>query len=40
LFEASAETIRLGSRVANTRMELHDAEGRLVSTAAAAYIVS
>lgn len=39
-FEASAETIRLGSRVATTRMEMHDAEGRLVAAAAAAYIVS
>lgn len=39
-FDASAETMRLGSRVAGTRMELHDAEGRLVAAGAAAYIVS
>jgi uncharacterized protein (TIGR00369 family) len=39
-FDASAETIRLGSRVASTRMELHDADGRLVASGAAAYIVS
>jgi uncharacterized protein (TIGR00369 family) len=39
-FIAAAEVIRLGSRVASTRMELHDSEGRLVSTGAAAYIVS
>ncbi|MFN3564971.1 MAG: thioesterase family protein [Burkholderiaceae bacterium] len=39
-FVASAATIRLGSRVATTRMELHDSADRLVSTAAAAYIIS
>ncbi|MCX8003755.1 MAG: thioesterase family protein, partial [Burkholderiaceae bacterium] len=39
-FDASAETIRLGSRVASTRMDMHDAEGRLVAAGAAAYIVS
>lgn len=39
-FVAGAETIRLGSRVATTRMEMHDSENRLVAAAAAAYIVS
>jgi uncharacterized protein (TIGR00369 family) len=39
-FVASAETIRLGSRVATTRMEMQDSEQRVVSVAAAAYIVS
>lgn len=39
-FELRAEVLRLGSRVASTRMEFLDAEGKLLSTAAAAYIVS
>ncbi len=39
-FRASAEVLRLGSRVASTRMEFFDAQGRLLSTGAAAYIVS
>ena len=39
-FTASAEVLRLGSRVASTRMEFFDAQGRLLSTGAAAYIVS
>jgi uncharacterized protein (TIGR00369 family) len=39
-FVATAQAIRLGSRVATTRMELHDSEGRLVSTGTAAYMVS
>lgn len=39
-FVATASTIRLGSRVATTRMELHDSEERLVSAGTAAYIVS
>jgi uncharacterized protein (TIGR00369 family) len=39
-FTASAQAIRLGSRVATTRMELHDSEERLVSTGTAAYMVS
>ena len=39
-FELRAEVLRLGSRVATTRMEFLDADGRLLSTAAAAYIVS
>jgi len=39
-FVASAQTIRLGSRVATTRMELYDSEQRLVSAGAGTYIVS
>ena len=39
-FELSAEVIRLGSRVASTRMEFRGADGKLLSTGAAAYIVS
>ena len=39
-FELRAEVLRLGSRVASTRMEFLGADGSLFSTAAAAYIVS
>ena len=39
-FSACAEVMRLGSRVASTRMEFFDAQGRLLSTGSAAYIVS
>jgi uncharacterized protein (TIGR00369 family) len=39
-FELRAEVLRLGSRVASTRMEMVDAEGKLLSTGAGAYIVS
>ena len=39
-FELRAEVLRLGSRVATTRMEFLNADGKLLSTAAAAYIVS
>ena len=39
-FTARAEVMRLGSRVASTRMEFLDAEQRLLSTGAGAYIVS
>ena len=39
-FELRAEVLRLGSRVASTRMEFFGADGKLFSTAAAAYIVS
>jgi uncharacterized protein (TIGR00369 family) len=39
-FIVSAQPIRLGSRVATTRMELHDSEGHLVSAGTATYIVS
>ena len=39
-FELRAEVIRLGSRVASTRMEFLGAEGKLLSSGAAAYIIS
>ena len=39
-FELRAEVLRLGSRVASTRMEFLGPDGKLFSTAAAAYIVS
>ena len=39
-FDARAEVLRLGSRVASTRMEFRGADGKLLSTGAAAYIVS
>jgi uncharacterized protein (TIGR00369 family) len=39
-FEARAQVLRLGSRVASTRMEFLDAKGQLLSTGAGAYIVS
>ena len=39
-FELRAEVLRLGSRVASTRMEFLGAEGRLLSTGAGAYIIS
>jgi uncharacterized protein (TIGR00369 family) len=39
-FELRAEVMRLGSRVASTRMEFYGADGKLMSTASGAYIVS
>ena len=39
-FELRANVLRLGSRVASTRMEFYGADGTLLSTGAAAYIVS
>ncbi len=39
-FELHAEVLRLGSRVATTRMEFRGADGKLFSTGAGAYIVS
>ena len=39
-FELRAEVMRLGSRVASTRMEFLGANGELMSTGTAAYIVS
>jgi uncharacterized protein (TIGR00369 family) len=39
-FELRAEVMRLGSRVASTRMEFLGADGRLLSSGAGAYIVS
>ena len=39
-FELRAEVMRLGSRVASTRMEFLAADGKLLSSGAGAYIVS
>jgi uncharacterized protein (TIGR00369 family) len=39
-FGLRAEVMRLGSRVASTRMEFVAADGKLLSTGSAAYIVS
>ncbi|MBN9369877.1 thioesterase family protein [Hydrogenophaga sp. YM1] len=39
-FRIGAETLRLGSRVASTRMEFHGADGTLLAVGSAAYIVS
>jgi acyl-coenzyme A thioesterase PaaI-like protein len=39
-FLLHAEVLRLGSRVATTRMEFADGEGKLLSSGSAAYIVS
>ena len=39
-FIASAEITRLGGRVGSTQMRLHNDDGLLIATAAAAYIVS
>jgi acyl-coenzyme A thioesterase PaaI-like protein len=39
-FEMRAEVLRLGSRVASTRMEFLGTDGKLLSTGAGAYIVS
>lgn len=39
-FEMWAEAMRIGSRVASTRMEFHAVDGTLLSTGTAAYIVS
>ena len=39
-FDMWAEVMRIGSRVASTRMEFHAADGTLLSTGTAAYIVS
>lgn len=39
-FLLEAEVLRLGSRVASTRMEFRSAEGKLLSTGAGAYIIS
>ena len=40
VFELRAEVLRLGSRVASTRMEFLGADGKLLSVGAAVYIVS
>ena len=39
-FELHAEVLRLGSRVASTRMEFRGADGKLLATGAGAYIIS
>ncbi len=39
-FELSGEALRVGSRVASTRMAFCDAAGELLATGSAAYIVS
>lgn len=39
-FNLQAEVLRLGSRVANTRMEFFGADGKLLAVGTAAYIVS
>lgn len=39
-FELSAEVLRLGSRVASTRMEFRGPDGKLLSAGSGAYIVS
>jgi uncharacterized protein (TIGR00369 family) len=39
-FDMQAEVLRLGSRVASTRMEFFGADGKLLAVGAAAYIVS
>ena len=39
-FELQAEVMRLGSRVASTRMEFYGADGKLMSAGSAAYIIS
>ena len=39
-FDLRAEVMRLGSRVASTRMEFMGADGKLLSTGAAAYIIA
>lgn len=39
-FDLEAEVLRLGSRVASTRMAFRGADGKLLATGAGAYIVS
>lgn len=39
-FDLSAEVLRLGSRVASTRMAFHGANGKLLAAGSAAYIVT
>lgn len=39
-FELEAEVLRLGSRVASTRMEFRGADGKLLAAGAGAYIIS
>ncbi len=39
-FELQAEVLRLGSRVANTRMAFHATDGKLLAVGSAAYILA
>ena len=39
-FELNAEVLRLGSRVASTRMEFRSADDKLLAVGSGAYIVS
>lgn len=39
-FELHAQVLRLGSRVASTRMEFYGADGKLMSSGAGAYMIS
>ena len=39
-FEVRAQVLRLGSRVASTRMEFFGADGKLLSSGAGAYIIA
>lgn len=39
-FEATAKVTRLGGRIGSTQMALHNDEGELIATAAAAFVVS
>ena len=39
-FELEAEVLRLGSRVANARMEFQARDGKLLSVGAGAYIIA
>lgn len=39
-FEIHAEVLRLGSRVASTRMEFTDSDGKLLAAGSGAYIIS
>jgi acyl-coenzyme A thioesterase PaaI-like protein len=39
-FELHAQVLRLGSRVASTRMEFYGADGKLMSVGAGAYMIS
>jgi uncharacterized protein (TIGR00369 family) len=39
VFTATTEVTRLGGRIASTQMRLHNEQGRLIATGAAAYSV-
>ena len=40
VFQLQADVLRLGSRVASTRMEFHGADGKLLAMGAAAYMIA